>query len=91
MATHIKHLLDKFLDKKRVECVKQSKIQQIVNQFLNSKAQGGIYLKGVVKDMLVFKADSSSLRYDFQLKKDKILNKIREEFPQVKEIKIEIS
>ncbi|MFH1519859.1 MAG: DciA family protein [Candidatus Omnitrophota bacterium] len=91
MSTHIKHLLDKFLDKKRAECIKQGKIQQIVNQFLNSETQGDVYLKGVVGNMLVFKADSSSLRYDFQLKKDKILNKIKEEFPQIQEIKVEIN
>lgn len=90
MATHIKDLVDKFLAKKKEELKEGEKIQQIVNRFLSSEAQEGICFKGIFKKEIVFKATSSSLSYDFRLKKDKILTGVKEEFPRVKDIRIEI-
>ncbi len=90
MATHIKDLVDKFLAKKKEEHKEQERIQQIVNRFLDPEAQEGICFKGVFKKEIIFKSSSSSLSYDFGLKKDKILEGIKEEFPQIKGIKIEI-
>ena len=90
MGTHIKILLNKFLERKKQDFKYQERMQQIINRFFKTETQDGIYLKGISKNELIFKADSSSLSYDFGLKKDKILKEIREEFPQIKEIKIEI-
>lgn len=90
MAIHIKDLVDKFLAQKKEEYKEQEKIQQIVNRFLDPDSQEGICFKGVFKNELIFKSTSSSLSYDFKLKKDKILAGIREEFPRIKDIRIEI-
>jgi len=90
MATHIKDLVDKFLAKKKEEYKEQERIQQIVSRFLDSEAQEGICFKGIFKKEIVFKSTSSSLSYDFKLKKDKILTGIKEEFPRIKDIRIEI-
>jgi len=90
MTTHIKTLLNKFLEKKKEDFKHQERVQQIINRFFKSETQEGIYLKGISGNELIFKADSSSLSYDFGLKKDKILREIKEEFPQIKEIKVEI-
>jgi len=38
----------------------------------------------------VLKSTASSFSYDFRLKKDKILIEIKKEFPQIKDIRIEI-
>lgn len=90
MATHIKDLVDKFLAKKKQECKEGERIQQIVNRFLNSEAGEGICFKGIFKKEIIFKSTSSSLSYDFKLKKDKILAAIKEEFPRIKDIRVEI-
>ena len=90
MTTHIKSLLNKFLEKKKEDFRHQEKVQQIINRFFKTGAREGIYLKGISGNELIFKADSSSLSYDFGLKKGKILKEIREEFPQIREIKVEI-
>jgi len=90
MATHIKDLVDKFLAEKKEEHKEQERVQQIVNKFLNFETQEGIHIKGVFKKEIVFKSTSSSLSYNFRLKKDKILRGIREEFPRIKNIRIEI-
>ena len=68
----------------------QEKIQQIVSRFLDSEVQKGICFKGISKKEIVFKSTSSSLSYDFRLKKNKILAGIKEEFPRIKDIRIEI-
>lgn len=90
MATHIKDLVGKFLAKKKEEYKEGERIQQIVNRFLNSEVQEGICFKGVFKKEIVFKSLSSALSYNFRLKKDKILAGIKEEFPRIKDIRIEI-
>ena len=90
MAIHIKDLVDKFLAKKKEEFKDQEKIHQIISKFMNPAAREGIYFKGIFKKEVVFKSTSSSFRYDFGLKKDKILAGIKEVFPQIKNIRVEI-
>ena len=90
MAIHIKYLVNKFLEKKKQECIHQEKVQEIINRFLGSEAQESVYLKRVSKGEFVFGAASSSFAYDFGLKKEKVLSGIKKEFPQIKDIKIEI-
>ncbi len=90
MATHIRDLVGKFLAEKKEEYKEQERIQQIISKVLGSQAQEGIRFKGIFRKEIIFKATSSSLSYDFRLKKDKILTGIKEEFPQIKDIRIEI-
>ncbi|MCK4520030.1 MAG: hypothetical protein KAT96_02575 [Candidatus Omnitrophica bacterium] len=90
MAIHIKHLVGKFLEKKKQDFRHQEKVQQIVNRFLNNDARESVYLKRISKGEFVFGAVSSSFAYDFGLKKDRVLSGIKKEFPQIKDIKIEI-
>ncbi len=90
MATHIKDLVEKFLTEKKEEHKERERVQQIVNKFLNSETQEGISIKGIFKKEIIFKSTSSSLSYNFRLKKDKILRGIRKEFPRIKDIRIEI-
>jgi len=90
MATHIKDLVGKFLAEKKEEHKEQERIQQIVSRFLDPEAQKGICFKGIFKKEAVFKSTSSSYSYNFRLKKDKILAGIKEEFPRIKDIRIEI-
>lgn len=90
MAIHIKGVIDKFLEKKKQDFKQQDKVQQVVARFLGEKTQDNIYLKRIFKGVFVFGAASSSFAYDFELKKIKILEGIRKEFSQVKDIKIEI-
>ena len=90
MATHIKDVIGKFLIKKEEEYKEKEKIQQIVNRVLGVKNQQGIWLKGISGKEIIFGSSSSSLGYDFGLKKKKILAKVKKEFPQIKDIKIEV-
>lgn len=90
MATHIKKVVDEFLAKKKEEYKQQERIQQIVSRFLDSEAQEGIEIKGIFRKEIVFKSASSSHSYSFRLKKEKILAGVREEFPWIKDIRIEI-
>ena len=90
MAIHIKDLVDKFLAEKKKECKEQERVRQIVDTFLGPEAQSGICLKGIFKKEVIFRASSSSLSYDFELKKEKILKGVKKEFPQIKGIRIEI-
>ncbi|NQT28288.1 MAG: hypothetical protein HQ570_01680 [Candidatus Omnitrophica bacterium] len=90
MATHIKQLVDKFLAKKKEEYKEQERIQQIVSRFLDFQDQEGVCFKGIFNKEIVLKSTASSFSYDFRLKKDKILIEIKKEFPQIKDIRIEI-
>jgi len=90
MAIHIKDLIDEFLGRKKKEGQNQERIQQTINQFLSQEGQENIYLKGVLRGDVILGAKSSSCSYDFRLKKNKILAEVQKEFPQIKNIKVEL-
>ncbi len=90
MATHIKTLLDEFLNKAKNEVNRISKIERIVNKTLNPETKKHIRIKKIIKGGVFFVSDSSIFVYNFNLEKKKILDEINKKIPEINNIKIEI-
>ncbi len=90
MATHIKTLLDEFLNKAKNEVNRISKIERIVNKTLNPETKKHIRIKKIMKGGVFFVSDSSTFVYNFNLEKKKILDEINKKIPEINNIKIEI-
>lgn len=89
MTTHIKDLLSDFFNHQRKDIDIHDKIRAILNKS-DKKLQDYISLQKVYKDKIVFNSKSSCHSYEFNLKKNSLLEEIRKEFPQIKELKVKI-
>ena len=90
MATHIKLLIGGFLNKRKKEARNQERIDQIIRGVLSKETEKHIEIKKIHKGKIVLHSDSSSFSYEFNLKKEKVLEAIQKEFPKIKTIRIEI-
>jgi hypothetical protein len=87
MATHIKEILNKFLNKEE-EIKNKKHIEKIVEEVLGNKIKNQFFLKKISKTKLIFSSQIPTFRFEFNLKKKEILKKIKKEIPQINEIKI---
>ena len=90
MATHIKKLLDKFLKSKKKGVEDWSRIEQIVEEALDENLRKHLHPEKIHKNTLIVCSDSSSVSYEFNLKKDRILEAVKKEFAYIEDIKIYI-
>ncbi|MFH1504586.1 MAG: DciA family protein [Candidatus Omnitrophota bacterium] len=88
MATHIKFLLGNFLNKRKKESKKQLETQQYIEGILDEKIKGYIKVKTITAAEVLFSSESSNFTYEFNLKKEKLLQEIQKQFPKIKKIKI---
>lgn len=91
MGIHIKSILDKFLEKGEEKRRYQEKARAAIESLLGDKEKKHITLSLVEKNKIVICFDSSSAIYEFNLKKKKVLEEIKKEFPEIKEIKTKIN
>ncbi|MDP2924398.1 MAG: hypothetical protein Q8O30_11890 [Candidatus Omnitrophota bacterium] len=90
MATHIKTIVHDFLKNKKQEINHKERIRKIIETNIDKKLKKNIYLKGVYKNKLILGSQGSSFSYVFNLKKDKLLKAVQEEFPEIEDMKITI-
>ncbi|MBU0694710.1 MAG: DUF721 domain-containing protein [Candidatus Omnitrophica bacterium] len=90
MAGHIKHLIEAFLKEKKKETGIQEKIKKIIDGAVDKKLTKYIQLKRVYKNNLIFCSSSSGASFKFNLKKRSLLEAVKKEFPQIKDVKIEV-
>ncbi|MDD5583890.1 MAG: DciA family protein [Candidatus Omnitrophica bacterium] len=90
MATHIKELLNKFLQEKRSECKETERLQRVIDENLDARLAKHVTLKKVYKNKLIFCTDTSNFVYEFNLKKSALLKAVQKEFPHIEDAKITI-
>lgn len=91
MATHIKNIIQQFLENKKAGAVDVSGIKEVVEEHLGGKLKKHISLENIDKKNLIFCSDSSSALYEFKLKKEKLLEAVKSKFPYIEGIKIKIN
>lgn len=90
MATHIKELLNKFLQEKKSECNETERLQRVINENLDTHLATHVILKKIYKNKLIFCTDTSNFVYEFNLKKNTLLKAVQKEFPYIEDAKITI-
>jgi hypothetical protein len=88
MATHIKALVKDFLKNQEQEINYRARLKSIVEANIDKKLKKHVYLKKVYKNKLIFVSAGSSFSYVFNLGKDKLLKAVREQFPEIEDVKI---
>ena len=91
MATHIKNLIKGFLKKKRKEAATKEKLAKIVDEVLGEKLKPRVQIRGIYKNKVIFYTEAAMVSYELNLIRGKLLEAIKEEFPQIEDIKINIS
>jgi hypothetical protein len=61
-----------------------------MDEELGPNFQKHVRIKRVYKNTIILNSDNSSFSYDFNLKKDSLLQRIKKEFPYIEDIKIKI-
>jgi hypothetical protein len=90
MAIHIKKLLDKFIKEKQADAEYWQRVKQIFDSVLEENLKPHIRPEKICKNTLFVCSDSSSVSYEFNLNKNKVLKTIKQEFPDIKDIKIRL-
>jgi len=90
MATHIKFLLDGFLEGKKKNINFQVKIKQIIKYLLGKEIEEYTSIKRASRDQLTLSSSSSGGAYNLNLQKDKLLLEVKKVYPNIKQIKIEV-
>lgn len=88
MATHIKELILEFLKQKQDKVAQQEGIGKIVNRFLVEETKQHIYLKAATADSIILSSDSSGATYNLNLIKERLLEEIQKQFPEIKKIAV---
>jgi len=91
MGIHIKCILDKFLKEGEGKRKYQERIKEAVERLCGEEERKHILHSFMEKDKIIIQLDSSSAIYEFNLKKKNVLEKIRKEFPEVKDIKTKLN
>ncbi|MCP4653440.1 MAG: DUF721 domain-containing protein [Candidatus Omnitrophica bacterium] len=87
---HIREIIEKFIKEKEKEVSKREELVEAVNGALGGKIKNKVKIEKVEKGKIFFKATSSAVAYEFNLRKKKVLEGVRCKFPEIKEIKIEV-
>ena len=90
MATHIKDIINGFLESKKEQLSIAYKVDEILKKNLSKEVSGNIRFAGVEEGHFLFSCESSVFTYEFTLNREKLLKEIQQNFPQAKEIKIKI-
>lgn len=90
MTTHIKEILGGFLKEKRKDVKRKEEIEEIVEKIIDKKLKKHVQLKRIYKNSLIFYSESSNYSFEFYLKKEQLLEKIKEKFPYIEDIKVKV-
>lgn len=89
--THLKEDLKKFLNNKKKQTQQLEKIEKILDKVLGRKISPHINLKRIYKNQLFFQSTSSCFSYEFNLRKQKLLEEIKKVYPEITDLKIKIA
>ncbi|MCF7894691.1 MAG: hypothetical protein K9L69_00945 [Candidatus Omnitrophica bacterium] len=90
MAEHIKTIVDEYIKKSKEKTKQYKNIKKILATNLNKNTTKQIRIEFKKNNKIVFFLRSSSAVYGFRLQEKEIGKKIKKEFPNIKEIKIEV-
>jgi len=90
MATHIKDILGDFFKNSQDFVEKRRKFDMIVAPYLQGGLKGNITFSGVEKDTMIFNSKASSFSYEFNLRKERLLKDVQQEFPHIVNVKITV-
>jgi hypothetical protein len=91
VPTHIKNLITSFLKDLEKNKPKKEKIYSLIEGLLDNKLKDHLSSYKVYRGNLIFYVDSAIWSYQLHLLKTKILETIKKEAPQIKNIKIKIN
>lgn len=90
MDTHIRIIIKDFLREKEKEFKEKEKLEKILATNLGRELRKYVHLGKIYRNKLVFYTNTSSSGFDFNLKKNDLLEAVRKEFPQIEDIKIKV-
>jgi hypothetical protein len=90
MSTHIKDILDEFIKKRKGKKESQDKVEETLNNILGGKLSKGVTIKGIYKNKIILNLNNSAVQYEVGLKKNELHMALREKFPGLKEIQLQI-
>ncbi|MCF7888314.1 MAG: hypothetical protein K9L76_03455 [Candidatus Omnitrophica bacterium] len=90
MAEHIKTIVDKYIKENKQKIKEYKNIKKILREKLNQNTTKQIRIEFKEKNKIVLFLKSSSAVYEIRLQKKEIEKNIKKEFPNIKEVKIEV-
>jgi glycogen synthase len=90
MAEHIKTIIDKYIKENKKKIKEYKKIKEILKTNLGKNTTKQIRIEFKENNKTVFFLKSSSAVYELKLQQKEIEEKIKKEFPQIKEVKVEV-
>ncbi|MCF7873490.1 MAG: hypothetical protein K9L84_01400 [Candidatus Omnitrophica bacterium] len=90
MAEHIKTIIDKYLQKNKQKQKEHEKIKKILKETLKAETVKHLRIEPKPNKKIVFFLRSSSAVYELRLQKGKIEKKIKQNFPAIKGVDIEV-
>jgi len=88
VAEHIEKLISSYI--KKLSTNDRKKLREFITELLDTKTQKHIKLTKIYGKKLIFHADSSVWCYQFNLKKEGLLKKIKKEFPHIEGIRVKV-
>lgn len=88
MATHIKDLLDNFFRESEQKIKEKEKIQEIIDSVAGEPLKNFISLRDVDKKRVVISSDAASVKYEINLKKKELLQRLKTELPFIEDVQI---
>lgn len=88
MATHIKDLLDNFFRESEQKIKEKEKIQEIIDSVAGEPLKNFISLRDVDKKKVVISSDAASVKYEINLKKKELLQRLKTELPFIEDVQI---
>jgi len=86
VATHIKHLIGKFLNQYKQNTNIKQEITRRVYAVINKKLQPHVKIGKLYKDKVVLYVDCSVVGYEVNLLKEKILEEVNKIHPNIKTV-----
>jgi len=90
MATHIKDILDGFIESKKEALEIAYKVSDIVKRNLSKEMSENVCFTGIEQGYFLFFSPSSSFSYEFSLQREKLLNELKKEFRDIQGIKLQV-
>jgi hypothetical protein len=90
MPTHVKDIVSGLVRAQKMAVVQQERIARIVEPFLGKKLSKYVRVQGINKGKLIFFSKNSGAGFELNLQKNKIVNAVQKEFPEIIGMQIKI-
>jgi len=88
MSVHIKQLLENFLQTVEKKQEGKEKILKITESVLGKATVKCLQVSEITHKEIIFTASSSGVKYNLQLQKKELVEKIKSEFPEINKITV---